>query len=104
MAKKKTTTRKTSDKKTKEMRNLTELEMMQIELNNAKVKVAELSYQNKELRKQLSDLRLSSELLEASKTLGAVKLKRKEFNDNLKEDIGIESETFGFDPITGEIK
>ena len=91
-------------KKLKERENLTNEEMLKIDNFNLEVKSVELEIQSLNFKKQLLQIQIDKKIEELSNGLEFIKAKRKEFNDKIKEEFNIESETWGFDPLTGEVR
>lgn len=104
VTKKKTTKKKITKSEDQPIRNLTELEMMQIDLNNVKVKEAESGLKHLRAERELKLIKLDNDLTKAASELNSLKGKRKTFIDKIKEDLGIVTETFSYDPLTGEVK
>ena len=79
-------------------------EMMQYDLLNEKVKSLEIVKENLILKHKISSMEVNQKLMEVNQSIHDLKSKRSAFNDTIRESYGIESDRFGYDPETGEIK
>jgi len=92
-------------KKKKEARtHLTEVEMLKIDNYNLKVNI--LKYQHAILDKEYRLYLTSAEKkkIEINAERNKAEKERKEYNENIKKEFDLTSETWGYDPLTGEVK
>lgn len=87
-----------------EKKSLTNEEMMTFDLHNERVARLELQKNNILLEHRVSTMEVNQKLMEINGQLQQEKSKRSIFNDTIRENYEIESERFGYDPETGEIK
>lgn len=83
---------------------LSEVEMLVLDLHTFKVKNKEIEIVVLSQKKQLLEREIERELLRKQGELSLLKEKRSKFNEELRRVFNIETEKWGYDPITGEIK
>jgi len=96
--------KKTKKTVKEEVPYLSEAEMLKIELHNERVRNLEQSIKIKNYEIEVSRLMVERNIINMLKELEIVKLKRTKFNEEIRNKFNIESEKFGYDPISGELK
>lgn len=91
---------KEADKKT----HLSEIEMLKMENNNLKVLVLETRAALADKVAKLNSLMVEKQSLEILSELNKAKESRKDYNNIIKDELGLESDKWGYDPLTGEVK
>lgn len=106
MAKKATKkkTKKKEEKVVEEFRQLSETEMLTLDNHNYKVMAYESQLEQLKRTKSAQILLLEKQMGDKLIELNRARDERKEYNKMLKEELGIASEKWGYDPLTGEVK
>jgi len=84
--------------------HLTEAEMLKIENHNLKVEVLMYKQALIESRDKLKTIVVEKEKLEIQNEKIKAEKERKEYNENIKKEFDLASETWGYDPLTGEVQ
>lgn len=103
---KKATKKKTKKKEkvVEEFRLLSETEMLTLDNHNYKVMAYESQLEQLKRTKSAQILLLEKQMSDKLVELNKAKEERKGYNNMLKEELGISSEKWGYDPLTGEVK
>ncbi len=91
-------------KKVEKPTHLSNEDMLKIDIGNIESELNEVKKNNLLLKKELIIIRLDKQIEEASLIAEKSKLKRMKLNSEIKERFEIESDKWGYDPLTGEIK
>lgn len=91
-------------KEKKEIKTLETEEMLRLDLYNSTVKEVDLTAEVIRLRNELMTIKNNQQINSLSTKKESLVKKRLELNQQLKEKYEIMDETWGYDPLTGEIK
>jgi hypothetical protein len=84
-------------------RHLTELEMTQLDLCNMEIKNQELTRANLHLQHKLNTMEINQKIVNINNELNKAKTKLSDINAKIREEHGIDTERFSYNPMTGEI-
>ena len=87
-----------------ENRFLSHKQMHDLDSNTKDVIIKELELIGLKQKKRIIDLEMQMKIDQTNIELKALKEKRKRYEVNLKEELSVTTEQWGYDPITGEIK
>ncbi len=90
--------------KVEQRTHLTDIEMLRIENNSLKVELFNTKAALIDKVSRLNAISVEKQSHEVMLELNKAKNERKDYNIKIKDEMGLQSETWGYDPITGEVK